>query len=151
MYTISLPSCVKAGADWRSLDCRSCFAPEPSAFMVHRLRRPEALPMYAMWLPSGERVAPPVRVVCSRSATLTGAAPAWVAETTLLGSVGTRSPGPEAIAVAEHAASRRERAFERSIGPRGRRLVSEAIYLVTTRYTNASDVFPPGELSTATR
>ena len=28
---------------------------------------------------------------------------------------------------------------------------AEAIYSVTTQYTNASDVLPPGELSKATR
>src|ERR1700678_137349 len=70
--------------------------------------------------PSGDRVASAIRVVCSKSATFTGAALACAVETTLFGSVGTRSAGPEAKERMLEVESRSKTAEERIIVPRRR-------------------------------
>jgi hypothetical protein len=55
-------------------------------------------------------------VVCSKSATFTGAALACTVETTLFGSVGTRSAGPEAKDARLEVESRSKTAEARIIG-----------------------------------
>src|ERR1700685_2232930 len=70
--------------------------------------------------PSGDRVASAIRLVCSKSATFTGAALACAVETTLFGSVGTRSAGPEAKERMLDVESRSKTAEERIIRPRKR-------------------------------
>jgi hypothetical protein len=75
---------------------------------------------FAMRWPSGDRVASAIRVVCSESATFTGAVLACAVETTLFGSVGTRSAGPEAKERMLEVESRSKTAEERIIVPRRR-------------------------------
>jgi hypothetical protein len=65
--------------------------------------------------PSGDSVASGIEVVCSKSATLTGAALACTADSTLCGSVATRSAGPEEKARTLEAESRSKRPEERII------------------------------------
>src|SRR5947209_20358927 len=64
--------------------------------MFQMLKRPEALPSYAICFPSGLHAAEKMRVVWNRSSTFTGFACAFCCDDTLFGSVTVRSLGPSA-------------------------------------------------------